>query len=206
MVTMRPQPAVDHVGHGGLEAMEGAGQVDRHHAFPVLDADVEEVHEAFDAGTGHHDLDPAERLAHLVQRGLDAGPVGDVDRHAQRGEARRVEVLGHPLGRVGVDVEDCHLAPLAGQVVADGHAHARATAGHHRGAAHVRPTCCHCRPPTRAAAEASGSRSWRGPAHERLRLLHSHPRHGASAGPYRHRGVPVEWPMLRRVHNLVNYP
>ena len=35
IVTMRPQPAVEHVGHGGLHAGEGAGEVHGDDAGPT---------------------------------------------------------------------------------------------------------------------------------------------------------------------------
>ena len=113
MVTMRPHSGLDHVGHDGLEAVEGAREVDRHHALPGLDADVEEVHEALDAGAGHQDPDRAEGGAHLVQRSVDGGPVAHVDRDANGTPTVSLNLLGHLLGRVAVDVEHGDPWPLA---------------------------------------------------------------------------------------------
>ena len=70
------------------------GEIDRHHAVPRLGGDVEEVLESLDPRAGHHDLHRPEGGADLVQRGLDGGPVTDVDRHRRRGAARGRDLLG----------------------------------------------------------------------------------------------------------------
>ena len=159
MVTMRPQPGLDHVGHGGLEAVEGPGQVDRHHALPVLGADVEEVLEALDAGTGHHDLDPAQvKRRTSVQRSLDRRSVADVD--GARPTAVKPSAsssLATSSAASALTSRTATLRPWRARWRQMARAHARATTGHHCGAAHLRPTRLHCRPPTRAAAKASGS-------------------------------------------------
>ncbi len=106
-------PPPDHVGHRCLDAVKGAGQVDRQHAVPRLGADVEEVLEPFDAGAGDENLERAEGAAHPVECHLDPTAVADVDRCGQCTSVPADDFLGHLLGSVGVTSSTPTLCPSA---------------------------------------------------------------------------------------------
>ena len=58
-----PPLRLHHVGNGRLHAVERAGEVDRQHALPGCDVDLEEVDEALDAGARNHDPHWSTELA-----------------------------------------------------------------------------------------------------------------------------------------------
>nr|WP_246486179.1 hypothetical protein [Kribbella qitaiheensis] len=83
-----PGTALAQVGDQGAEAVREATEV--HVQVPVERLDVELVaHLLPVAGAQYDDVEPAERLDHLIQRGLDLPGVGDVerrDRHPVTGD------------------------------------------------------------------------------------------------------------------------
>ena len=88
---MRPQPAGEHVGDRGLQAVERAGEVDREHAVPGFDRDVGERLELVEARARHHDPDRTE---------LARGPSRS-RRRLRRGRRRRPRrrVRAQPVAR-----------------------------------------------------------------------------------------------------------
>ena len=129
-----------------------------------------------------------KRLRTSSERGVDGGPVADVDAGAERGAALGLHLLRHLVGGLAVDVEHGDLAALPGQVLADGPAHARAAPGDHRDPAHLRPQLslpAHLtgqpsdQATTSRAVFAVPRPSWAGAA--------------ALVSPCRREPVPVEW-------------
>ena len=78
-----------------------------------------------------------KRAPDRVQRSENGGAVADVDPRCHGGGAIGLELLGHAVGGILVDVQHRDPVPPPGQVPADGRAHARAAASDDCDPAHV---------------------------------------------------------------------
>ena len=94
-------------------------------------------------GAGHQNRHRAQFAAHLGERLLDRGPVGDVGAHPECGDTVGAQVVGDTLRGMLIDVEDRHFQPAPAQFVAGRLAHARGAAGHHRDPVHRSPALVH---------------------------------------------------------------
>ena len=123
-------PLLDHVGHDGLAAVEGAGEVDGEDAAPLLGRDGEEAVEPVESGAVHQDGRPAELLPYGGHPFIDLPSVRDIDpQSACRTPCRRNFCRGR-LGRLAVAVEDGDRVVVGGQPFADGVPDPRRAARH----------------------------------------------------------------------------
>ena len=140
IITMRPQPGLDHVGHRDLTAVEGPRQVHVDQPLPGLRRDLGERRPVHHTRAGDQDVHRSEFGAHLGEGFLHGGAVADVGGHRQRRHAFGAQLLGDPLGRIAVEVEHGHLVPTPAELAAGRFAHAGCASGHHRDAVHARPS------------------------------------------------------------------
>ena len=131
---MRPHPCVGHVGDDGLAALERAGEVHREQAVPRLEVDLQEGAEALDPGAVDEHGRRPQLLAHLLDAGVDLGPLGHVHRDAHGLAAGGDELGGCGRGAVGIAVEDPDRVPVGGQPLRDGQPDARGRARDDRNA------------------------------------------------------------------------
>ena len=136
IVTIRPQRACEHVGNGGLQAVERAGEVDGEDALPALDRDVRKGLERVETGAGDHDLDGSELRAHLVEGSVDGSAVGDVGLRGDRGGSGLAQVLGGPKRCVALQVEQADAVAPRREVPGDRQPHSRCRSGDHGDSTH----------------------------------------------------------------------
>ena len=110
--------------------MERAGQVDREHAFPVLDGDIEEGRVQRQPGACHHDLDRPELAPRRLECLLHRGPVADVGAESNDARPFGPKFGCRPVGRGRIQVEQPHAGAPSRETADDRQADTRSAAGH----------------------------------------------------------------------------
>ena len=105
IVTIRPQPAASMSGIAACTQWNVPVRLTASIRSHASSGDVGERLELVDAGARDHDLDRPELAAHLRQRVVDRGAVGDVDLAATARRAGLAQFVGGPRHGVAVEVE-----------------------------------------------------------------------------------------------------